>query len=322
MKNTMEYLLFDIAALSLLVGCEHKELCYDHSHTASLQVVFDWRQAPKADPASMSLYLFPKSGSEVLRYEFIGREGGRISAPVDSYDAVCLNSDTEGIIYRHTEHFETFEVSTQTTDLLTPELTGLGVRSDTAPRAEGTEGERVALPADMLWSGQLREIALAETDAESTITLAPAVSICRYRIEITGAENLKYVKGLSAALSGMAGGMLLGMGMTSTEHVTHPFEMRAAGDDAAVEGELLVFGHCPDMEREHALIVYAILADGSKFAYTYDAAEVTRQIHEAVNQRDVLIRLDGLPLPKPIDNGGGFQPSVEDWDRVDIGIEM
>lgn len=321
MKTTMKYLLSGVTAM-LLAGCEHKELCYDHSHIVPLKVIFDWREAPDADPASMSLYLFPKDGGKALRYEFTDRKGGTVGVPFGAYDALCLNSDTEGIVYRNTDRHGTFEVSTRTTELLVSDLTGLGVRSDSAPRAEGTEDERVALAADMLWSDSGRDIVLAESDAEPTVTLCPDVSVCSYRVEIADAENLKYVSGLSAALSGMAGGVLPGSGTASTECVTHPFEMRVCGNNTSVEGELLVFGHCPDTDAQHALVVYAVLADGSKFAYTYDAAEVTRQIHAAPDQRNVLIRLSGLPLPEPIDNGGGFQPSVDEWDRVDIGIEM
>lgn len=35
-----------LGALLLLAACDHKELCYQHPHTSSLQVVFDWREAP------------------------------------------------------------------------------------------------------------------------------------------------------------------------------------------------------------------------------------------------------------------------------------
>ena len=65
----------------LLTACEQKELCYDHSHTADLKVVFDWRNDPAAQPASMRLYLFPEEGGLPLLYEFAGREGGTITVP-------------------------------------------------------------------------------------------------------------------------------------------------------------------------------------------------------------------------------------------------
>ena len=65
--------------------------------------------------------------------------------------------------------------------------------------------------------------------------------------------------------------------------------------------------------------MYAVLADDSKWYYTYD---VTDQIHNAPDPRNVHIVLDGLPLPKPIVNGGGFKPTVKEWQTVDVDIQM
>ena len=65
MKKLFIYLFAALAVAS----CEHKDLCYDHSHTIDVEVVFDWRNASEAAPESMSLYLFPTNGGEALRYE-------------------------------------------------------------------------------------------------------------------------------------------------------------------------------------------------------------------------------------------------------------
>ena len=105
-------------------------------------------------------------------------------------------------------------------------------------------------------------------------------------------------------------------GIASAERVTIPFEM-AKSSETTLAGSVQTFGHCPSEQTTHTLIVYAVLADGSKWYYTYD---VTDQIHSAPDQRDIRILLDGLPLPEP--NPAGFQPSVENWQAVDVDIEM
>ena len=96
----------------------------------------------------------------------------------------------------------------------------------------------------------------------------------------------------------------------SEECVTIPFDAAVSADKTLVTGSLLAFGHCAATQNAHQLTIYAVLADESKWYYTYD---VTDQIHSAPDQRNVHIVLDGLPLPKPIVNGGGFQPSVDEW---------
>lgn len=93
MKKLFIYLFAALAVAS----CEHKDLCYDHSHTIDVEVVFDWRNASEAAPESMSLYLFPTNGGEALRYEFTDCGGGTIRVPVGNYGALCLNSDTENV---------------------------------------------------------------------------------------------------------------------------------------------------------------------------------------------------------------------------------
>ncbi len=321
MKYMIKYLLL-CAVTFTLAACEHKNLCYDHPHVTSLKVIFDWSESPDAAPASMSLYLFPKEEGEVLRYEFTDRNGGTISVPVGSYDALCLNSDTEGIVYRNTERYGTFELSTQTADLLPSSLTSLGVSSDNAPRAEGTEEERVARTSDRLWTGTKEDIVLTESERESELTLRPVVSFRTCRVEITGIENMKYVLGMSATLSTMSGGIVPGSAELSDESVTHPFELHAGADETGVEGEFLFFHHCPGAQTRHTLIVYAILSDGSQYAYTFDADEVTSQLHEDPEAYEVLLSLGGLQLPEPINNGGGFQPSVDEWNEENIDIEM
>lgn len=308
MKKTFIYLFAMLTAAS----CQHKELCYDHPHTQPLQVVFDWTQAPTASPASMSLYLFPDTGAP-FRNEFTERTGGEIRAAYGRYDALCLNSDTEAVEYRNTEKPETFEVTTVTTTLI-PELSGLGVRSEGAPMAPGAEGERIAAAPEMIWCDRRAGFSLSAED--HLLTLCPSAAVGRCTVEIRNAANLAHVKGLSASLSGMAGGFLAGAGTASAERVTIPFEI-AASSENTITGLVRTFGHCPSEQTAHTLIVYAVLSDGSKWYYSYD---VTDQIHSAPDQRDIHILLNKLPLPEP--NPGGFQPSVDEWQAVDVDIEM
>lgn len=316
--KTLIYSFVAIGAMTFATSCEHKELCYDHSHAVDVQVVFDWRNAPDAAPESMSVYLFPSDGGEVLRYELTDHNGGSIRVPIGHYDALCLNSDTKNVSCRNTSRLETFEVTTPTTTLLT-NLASIGVRSDGAPQAEGAENERIALSPDRLWGDYSQGIVLRQMPEKQTITFYPADRVCRYTVEIRNARNLKYVLGVSGSLSSLAGGLYAGKSQLTDECVTIPFDVSISEDQTSLSAELLTFGHCPSTQNMHHLIIYAVLSDESKWYYTYD---VTEQIHAASDQRNVHILLDGLPLPDPIASGGGFQPSVDEWHSVEVDIEM
>lgn len=310
-----------VAALAAtMVSCQHQELCFDHSHTVDVAVTFDWSEAPDASPASVSLYLYPADGGECLRYEFTDCRGGTIRVPIGSYDALCLNSDTENIRYANTAYKETFEVTTRSTSLLAS-LGALGVRADDAPRAAGTQDERVALMPDPLWTDHAADMELTAADAAPAIKLTPRPSVNTYTLEITNIDNLKYVSGIEGSLSSMAGGLLPGVGChaATDERVTVPFEATVHPDANTVTATIRSFGHCPSTPARHILTIYAVLADGTKWYYDYD---VSTQIHSVPEGADAHLVLDGLPFPKPLVNGGGFQPSVGAWQSVNIDLPM
>ena len=128
-----------VMLLPLLTACEHKDLCYDHPHSASVEVVFDWTEAPDAYPATMSLYLYPEDGSEPMRYEFTKREGGTIVVPEGMYDALCVNSDKETHRIVDKERMETFQVTTGNTGHEVGNGTE-GTRRGRGAQRDGTRG--------------------------------------------------------------------------------------------------------------------------------------------------------------------------------------
>ena len=85
------HILTFITIIFLVTACEHKELCFAHAHTTEMQVIFNWKYAPEAHPASMRLYLFPETGKEPLIYEFGNHMEGKITVSVGRYRALCMN---------------------------------------------------------------------------------------------------------------------------------------------------------------------------------------------------------------------------------------
>jgi hypothetical protein len=96
-----------------------------------------------------------------------------------------------------------------------------------------------------------------------------------------------------------------------------------AVDESTLVFHVRIFGHCPDVTNQHILTIYAILADDSKWYYSVD---VTDQMHDEDQNPDedeeINIQLEDLPIPKPIVNGSGFQPTVDGWQSIDINVTM
>lgn len=307
-----------VSILGGLTGCEHKELCFDHPHVGSLRVVFDWHEAPDADPKSMYVWFFPREGGEPVQYHFPGKEGGAASLAAGGYDVLCLNGDTEKIRYGFTQRMDDFTVASIQGSL----LASIGRSGNDVPRAEDTEEQTVMLSPEMLYGACLREVEVF-LDRSQTVTLYPNEKVCRYTVEIVNVKNLEYVSQLSGTLSGMASEMLLASGQLSGAASILPFGIEKV-DATTVRGEFLTFGHCPVPAIPHKIVIYGLLTRGMQQYRVYGDNDdpVTPQIHGAADSRRVFIRLDGLEFNPEQTTGGGMTPSVDDWGEVNIDVVM
>ena len=145
--------------------------------------------------------------------------------------------------------------------------------------------------------------------------LYPELSVCRYTVEIQQCGESEIRIGYQRLVVEPGGSLLPGVGYDaiSEECVTIPFDAAVSADKTLVTGSLLAFGHCAATQNAHQLTIYAVLADESKWYYTYD---VTDQIHSAPDQRNVHIVLDGFRCPSPSPTAAVSSPR---WSRGSRG---
>lgn len=308
-----------LAGMLLATSCRHKDLYMDEPMSTGLQVVFDWRDAPDANPSSMAMYLYENDGHTPMRFIFDNARGGEIKAPFGTHHAVCVNADnTDWAALRNSENIETFEIYTQDAEALgTRGLPVAGI-----PRAVGTESERLASTPKMLWGSRLNNIEILPHQGMQTITLYPHEAVCHYIIDVLDVENLSGISGstVDATLSGMAEGYSFGADAPTSGQATMPFVLTEGSDGTSLHGEDLTFGESPGYTGKHYLTVYMVLTDGSKWWHAFD---VTDQVANAPDPRHVHIVVRGLPLPEPPPGEGTtLTPDVNDWQAVNITLHM
>ncbi|MDE7380994.1 MAG: DUF5119 domain-containing protein [Muribaculaceae bacterium] len=317
--NRIFFLCLSVMAM-MLTSCRHKDLCYDHSHRSSVRVVFDWEEAPDANPTSMLSYFFPEYDGEPMIYTFAGREGGNISIPFGNYNSITISGDnTDWATLLNTANPLGFKVITKDAE----RLEGYGLSVSVLPRARGSEAERVALVPGIMWHDHLEEIDIpVELTGEKVITYRPHEIVSHYTVDVINVKNLENLRGsqIDGTISGMAEGYYPRKETSSDESVTFPFVLKSVTDNKSLHSEFLTFGECPNQRLNHNVTIYVLLNDGTKWFKTFD---VTDQVRNAPDPRNVHIVIDGLELPKPIANGGGgFKPEVNDWNDIEIYIKM
>lgn len=302
-----------VAVMLCMESCEHKDLVYTDPDTVSLEVIFDWSNAPDADPSSMRLYLYPKDGREMLHYGFTNRTGGTIRVPRGDYDALFMNDDTENNVYRNMESPRTFEVSTRSVTDLSGSISSV---LPVGPSVH-TRGNRYAMETSKLWSGSKENIILFPSSKTQKLTVYPDISYCTYTVEIRNLKNLISVYDLGATLSHLSGGLLPWTNGKTGEEVTVPLWLAKSGD-RTIRGSFLTFGDHPETAEGCLLTIGVTLSDGQKWSHTVD---VTEQVRSAKDPRNVLIALDGLEIPTS-EGGNGFGIEIDEWSDSIIYVPM
>lgn len=349
MKRNRPYifrcLLAVLAMLPLLCSCEHKELCYHHEHYAKLRLEFDWRDAPDAYPAGMSVFFYPEEpGREPIRFNFMGRDGGgEIEVPLGRYRLLCYNSDTSGVLFSGVDDIATHTAFTRRGSMLEPMGVQTKAESDWKLRAEGTENEPVVICPDMMWGCNAVDVEVSElgisyicvpesekdewigrppVTTEYVITLFPHELTCIYTYEIRHVKNLDVVSRMSASLSGMSPALRLFDEELDRQCVTHPFDAQVDTKTGNIVGRFITFGHHEENADPHKMMLYLLTKDGRALVFgTNDKAfDVTSQVHSAPNKRRVHLIIDGLDIPPVPTDPGGYIPGVDDWIEINNDI--
>lgn len=286
-----------IAAV-FMPGCEHNELCYDHTHVTELNVEFDWSQAPDADPSTMVVHFFRPDGSLYRRVEFTQRTGGRVRLEAGEYRILFHNGNMETVYELGNSHSD-YALSGVSRSILEP----MGREGD-APRPPESADQLIFSAPDQVWAGSHSAIEILPGVAGQTVKLTPVEATMEYTVEITGVENLRDDIDVSAAITGMSPLYRLAEGCHGGEAATLPISVERVGDNTLV-AHFRTFGHCPQTELAHTFSVYT----SNKFFVNYD---ITEKMHNAPDPRHVVIEIHGLRLPD-----AGMGTEISGWENVE-----
>lgn len=288
----------------VLTGCEHKELCYDHSHDTEIEIRFKWSAAPDADPQTMVVNFFSLDGTHVDRREFTSRDGGIVKVDGGEYRLLFHNGEMENV-KEVVDNHDKYGLTTVEEALLAPMFRNL----DTPPRPSSSAKEPVRSPAETVWAGRCEYVMIEHGKERQVVELYPEEVTARYTVEVVNVENLRDNLAISAALSGLSEQFNVSSGSAAGQSVTVPFTVERK-DSRTLEAHFLTFGHCPDNNVvPHILSIYT----SNKSYFNID---VTDQVHNAPDDKNIYIRIDGLKLP----DGEGKDDdllSVDPWDEVE-----
>lgn len=170
----------------MLSSCEHKEFHYVSSRFYPLRVEFDWnRLTDHEKPEGMRVIFFPKVGTgEPWIFDFPHGEGQQIELPCNDYQAICMNYDTDGILWENPDSY--WEFTALTRNVKTP------------------DGEQASTTPSWMCGDARDGISLqGKTTDEQVITLRPVSRVSRYTYEVNGIRQIERIADVRASLSDM-----------------------------------------------------------------------------------------------------------------------
>ena len=295
-------------------------------------------QVDVALPANMRVGMYNPDNHSLSYADFVGPEGGYISPEPGTYDILVYNFETESTILRGEDDFLKAEAYTNE---ISPYLKGqirplLEQRrklrqerlaaSSVSETAATDDEERVVYEPDHLFVGRVKgqdipRLLLEEGDREIVIEVDATSIVETWKIEIRGVQGAEYISSISAIISGQAASTYLYSGEDSDESVSVYFTMQTnrarTSDEGMIMGSFNTFGKKPGVESELSLDVSITDSGGNTYDLHYD---ITSDFQD--NPERVIVIEDDISIDPPSSGGGGFDPSVEDWDNVTSDIDL
>lgn len=295
-------------------------------------------QVDVALPANMRVGMYSHDNHSLSYADFVGPEGGYISPEPGTYDILVYNFETESTILRGEDDFLKAEAYTnEISPYLKGQIKGLLEQrrklrqerlasSSVSETAATDDEERVVYEPDHLFVGRVKgqdipRLLLEEGDREIVIEVDATSIVETWKIEIKGVQGAEYISSISAIISGQAASTYLYSGEDSDESVSVYFTMQTnrarTSDEGMIMGSFNTFGKKPGVESELSLDVSITDSGGNNYDLHYD---ITSDFLD--NPERVIVIEDDISIDPPSSGGGGFDPSVEDWDDVTSDIDL
>lgn len=311
------YLPLLTAALALPeTSCIYDDLEPCEDEKAEFTIINDWNAAPEADPEGMAYLFYPENSIEPWRFDFPGREAGKVRLPEGRYSFIMFNDDTSSIEFIDGDHGSLSATTKEVTIGFDPNV-----------------GEIRATP-DMMWADASRTVQLginsltyasSEYAGDIEIIQSPNMRMITHPVQIVSRYTLcvKHIENISGSvcakglLTGMSSGINLRDNTHSEERVSLPFDLTLSAD-SSLNAEILTFGiprHTDSTDFKSSILLFFKLSDGNTVKYEFDR---TGEILSAPDPLNVKLTIDSINLPyaPPIEGNSGFAPSVAGWTTV------
>lgn len=336
--SRVRYILLVVMLLIAASACQRRPLVEeDLSVHLKLNIDYDIpHYAGAKSTQHMRASFYDIQTEELLHVDITGNEGGIIHIPAGDYKMLIYNTGTEITQVRNREIFSAAEAYTNEISrfLLSSlmnylstrqELLSLkGVSTDTTANTPDVGDEESRLDENIVYAPNHLFVARNEAvhipirilGNEPVTIEATAQSVVEsWHLEVRSITGIENVGKVTALITGMVGSNFIAGNLPSDESVTIYEEMNIDAETNSFSTIFNTFGKQPS-ERNILSVVITDTGNG-QYQYNFDIS------NQFINnpERKIVVTTD-INVPKPEYGGGGFKPSIDNWDEEHTDIEI
>ena len=183
MKDIGQLLFVLFCPLLLMTGCSRRELLDDYP-VSGVRIALNWEGVTEKLPEGMQVIFYPKDGRGKKKSAYLSVTGGEVPVPPGHYSVVVYNYDTETVLIRGEESYETIQAYTN--------LCKFGVA--------GTE--KMVWGPDPLYVINIDDLDVRNSEETLTLELKPMLVVRTYSFSIK-AQGLRNVSTVIGSVGGM-----------------------------------------------------------------------------------------------------------------------
>ena len=299
----------------------------DHDIVLSYDTELPKQYQEKIDgkiPVYYEVLVYDVATDRLHSTHIVGERGGYISLFPGQYHLVLYSLGTEStqvenLADRHTANAFTTDI----TELKSSIIKSKNTSGEPVKSTKGYEDDPIINEPDHLYVANEMDVfieAFQGKEEEITIHTSASSILDVYSLEvlnIKGAENIEKVE---AFVTGQIISNHFGKPARNNSPATLAVEMLPDVQNQRLYTIFNTFGKLPGAENKIFLDITVTDSGGGQYRYIYD---VTEQFDDIDNTDHKLV-IDGeiIDVPKAEFGGGGFQPSVDEWEREDIDVPL
>ena len=323
----MKKLILLTALLLVFASCRYKELCYDHQHQTEynlslvlhlqldLDVELDVSEEAHTKiemPEYMKVCFYDPLSGALTQTAMVGPEGGLIQIAPGKYNMVIYSFGTEWTWIRGEHHIDSLEAYTS-------DITAIKTRQ----LLQFTQDGKYDAPGPIIYTPDHLIVARQEIEVQpysltpqvDTIAVRAATVVETYGFEVTNISGLEYIASVDAFVTNQARSTFFGREEKNPSPATVYFPLEVNREKGILKTTFNTFGKLPG---ESLSYLHILLTDTKGNVIT-----VTEDITEQFENSDRIIEIDDpIDIPKPDEEGGGIDPTVEDWEEENIDIPI